>query len=70
MYILPIVNLLVRLLRVQNQDEMKGESIVNQGVSNLSFQLHAVPKMDGQLSNETKRMLIRSLVIETENLRS
>jgi hypothetical protein len=70
MYILPIVNLLVRLLRIENQDELKGESIVNQGVSNLSFQLHAVPKMNGQLSNKTERMLIRSLVIETENLRS
>jgi hypothetical protein len=39
-------------------------------VTCLSFQLHAVTKMDGQLSNKPKRVLVRSLVIETENFRS
>jgi hypothetical protein len=39
-------------------------------VTNLSFQLHAITKMDGQLSNKAERMLIRSLVIKGENLRS
>jgi hypothetical protein len=69
MDILPIINLLVRLLRIENRNESKGGQN-SQGVSNLGFQLHAVPKMNGQLSNKAKCMLIRRLVIETENLRS
>jgi len=39
-------------------------------MTNLSFQLHAITKMDGQLSDKAEGMLIRSLVVETENLRS
>jgi hypothetical protein len=38
-------------------------------LTNLSFQLHAIAKMDGQLSNKAERVLIRSLAVETENLR-
>ena len=69
MDILPIINLLVRLLRIEDRYELKGGEY-SQGVSNLSFQLHAIPKMNGQLSNKAKCMLIRRLMIETENLRS
>jgi hypothetical protein len=38
-------------------------------LTNLSFQLHAITKVDGQLSNKAERMLIRSLAVEAENLR-
>jgi hypothetical protein len=66
---LPIINLLVRLLHIDKPCKTikKGQDLRN--VTNLSFQLHAITKMDGQLSNKAERMLIRSLVIEGENLR-
>jgi hypothetical protein len=60
---LPIINLLVRLLHIDEPRKMikKGKEVRN--VTNLSFQLHAITKMDSQLSNKAERMLIRSLVI-------
>ena len=36
----------------------------------LRFQLHTIAKMNSQLSNIPERMLVRGLMIETENLRS
>lgn len=35
----------------------------------LRFQLHTIAKMNGQLSDIPERMLVRGLMIETENLR-
>ena len=65
MDILPIINLPVRLLRKPVKTSEDIQSVVN-----LSFQLHAITKMDSKLSNKAERVLIRSLVIEDENLRS
>jgi hypothetical protein len=44
--------------------------MVDQHSNYLRFQFHTITKMNGQLSDIPERMLVRGLMIETENLRS